>query len=121
MSEADSADEPMTGEDLPAVEEVPEPEAQSDTEPEPGDTTEPETESVPEESDDEPEIPGRDADDESPAEELTDGEDTGTVEGESREEEADTVPFSDPQPSSKDVSEGATDLASDDEDDDRKV
>ncbi|MGH3456920.1 heterodisulfide reductase-related iron-sulfur binding cluster [Aeromicrobium sp.] len=29
---------------------------------------------------------------------------------------ADTVPFTDPQPSSKDVSEGATDLASDDDD-----
>jgi Fe-S oxidoreductase len=111
MSDADSADEPMAGEDVPAVEEVPEPE--------PGDTTDPETESVPHESDDEPEIPGRDdADDASPAEEVTHVPDeTEPVEEESREEEADTVPFSDPQPSSQDVSETATDLAADDEDD----
>ncbi len=64
MSEADSADEPMAGEDVPAVEEVPEPE------PEPGDTT---------------------------------------------EAEAETVPFSDPTPSSTEVSESATELASDDD------
>jgi len=74
---------------------------------------------VPHESDDEPEIPGRDdADDASPAEEVTHVPDeTEPVEEESREEEADTVPFSDPQPSSQDVSETATDLAADDEDD----
>jgi len=119
MSDADSADEPMAGEDVPAVEEVPEPEAHSDTEPEPGDTTDPETESVPQESDDEPEIPGRDdADDASPAEEVTAPAEPEPVEEESREEEADTVPFSDPQPSSQDVSETATDLAADDDEDD---
>ena len=112
MSEADSADEPAAGEDLPAVEEVPEPEPK----PEPGDATEADDESVPEESDDEPEIPTKPDDgDDSPAEEITHNPDeTEPVEEESREEEADTVPFSDPQPSSKDVSDSATELASDD-------
>ena len=112
MSDADSASEPMAGEDLPAVEDVPEPEPK----PEPGDVTEAEDESVPDESDDEPEVPAKPDDgDDSPAEEVTHNPDeTEPVEEESREEEADTVPFSDPQPSSNDVSESATKLASDD-------
>jgi hypothetical protein len=56
-------------------------------------------------------------DDEAPAEEITHHPDESEpVEEESREEEADTVPFSDPQPPSQDVSDTATDLASDDED-----
>jgi hypothetical protein len=55
MSDADSADEPMAGEDLPAVEEVSEPEPK----PEPGDVTEADDAPVPDESADEPEIPRR--------------------------------------------------------------
>jgi heterodisulfide reductase subunit B len=163
--DAEDVDDEPTGEDVPAVEEVPEPEAHSDTEPEahsdtepeahsdtepeahsdtepeaepkpePGDATESDDESVPEESDDEPEIQAEpdDGDDESPAEEVTNVPDeTEPVEEESREEEAqeitqvedltdettveDAVPFSDPQPSSSEVSDSATELASDDED-----
>ncbi|MGI9083902.1 MAG: heterodisulfide reductase-related iron-sulfur binding cluster [Aeromicrobium sp.] len=163
-----------TGEDADAVEEVPDaeganlsaeekeeaawanvgpvnagPEAQAETEtdPEPGDSDDAETESVPEESDDEPEIPGRDDDgEESPAEEVTlprkrevppVPDETEPVEEESREEEAGTIPpvedvkdetlvedaaaFTDPQPSSRDVSETATELASDDDEDDQKA
>ena len=127
----DVDDEP-TGEDAPAVEEVPEPEPK----PEPGDATEADDESVPEESDDEPEIPAKpdDGDDESPAEEVTNVPDEDEpVEEESREEEADgitqvedltddtkvedAVPFSDPQPTSTEVSETATKLGSDDDED----
>jgi Fe-S oxidoreductase len=116
MSDADEDDEPA-GEDVPAVEEIPEP----DPEPEPGDVTEADDESVPEEavpeSGDEPEIPAKpDDDDESPAEEVTHVPDeTEPVEEESREEEADMVPFSDPQPSSSEVSDKATELATDDD------
>jgi hypothetical protein len=112
MSDADEDDEPA-GEDVPAVEEVPEP----DPEPEPGDVTEADDESVPEESGDEAEIPAKpDDDDESPAEEVTHVPDeTEPVEEESREEEADMVPFSDPQPSSSEVSDKATELATDDD------
>ncbi|MFZ0141322.1 MAG: heterodisulfide reductase-related iron-sulfur binding cluster, partial [Aeromicrobium sp.] len=62
------------------------------------------------------EVPEPDDDDESPAEEITHNPDeTEPVEEESREEEADTVPFSDPQPSSSEVSDKATELATDDE------
>ncbi|MGA9100541.1 heterodisulfide reductase-related iron-sulfur binding cluster [Aeromicrobium sp.] len=137
-SKADSTDEPAAGEDVPAVEEVPEP----DPEPEPGDATEADDESVPEESapkesGDEPEIPAKpdEGDDQSPAEEVTNVPDEAEpVEEESREEEEeagtitpvedvtdetsveDAVPFSDPQPTSSDVSESATKLGSDDED-----
>jgi hypothetical protein len=94
MSDADSADEPMAGEDLPAVEEVPQPEP----EPEPAD------------------VPGTPSPDETEPEPAESGPDeTGPVEEESREEEADTVPFSDPQPSSQDVSDTATELGSDDD------
>ena len=117
MSGADEDDEPA-GEDVPAVEEVPEP----DPEPEPGDATEADDEAVPEESGpeksgDEPEIPAKPDDgDESPAEEVTHVPDESEpVEEESREEEADTVPFSDPQPSSSEVSDKATELSTDDE------
>ena len=116
MSDADSADEPMAGEDVPAVEEVPEPEPH----PEPGDMTEADDEPAPAESDDESEVSAEpdDGDDQSPAEEVTPAPgQIEPVEEESREEEADTVPFSDPQPSSSEVSESATQLAADDEDD----
>ena len=118
MSGADEDDEPA-GEDVPAVEEVPEP----DPQPEPGDVTEADDEAVPEESGseesgDEPEIPAKPDDGgDSPAEKVTHVPDeTEPVEEESREEEADTVPFSDPQPSSSEVSDKATELSTDDED-----
>ena len=129
MSEAGAADEPPAGEDVAAVEEVPEPEPK----PEPGDATESDDQISPSESEDGGDIPAEPDNDESPAEEVTHVPDeSGPVEEESREEEADAitpvedvsddavdediVPFSDPQPSSSEVSESATELAPDDED-----
>ena len=106
----------------------------------PGDTSDPETESVPQESDDEPEIPATKTPDESPAEEVTHVPDeTEPVEEDAREEEAgviavedvestadpvseDAAPLSDANPSGADLSKaaggGAT--AEDDEDDESK-
>ena len=96
-SDADSADEPMAGEDLPAVEEVPDPEPGSGSRA--GRARHAESRTRPSPS------PAK-HDDQSPAEEITHNPDeTEPVEEESREEEADTVPFSDPQPSSQDVSD----------------
>ncbi|VXC41810.1 heterodisulfide reductase-related iron-sulfur binding cluster [Aeromicrobium sp. 9AM] len=107
----------------------------------PGDTTDPETESVPEESDSEPEIPATKTPDESPAEEVTHVPDeTEPVEEDAREEEAgiipvedaestadpvsdDAAPLSDANPSGADLSKaagGATDEAADEADGETK-
>jgi hypothetical protein len=83
-ADADATDEPMAGEDVPAVEDVPKLE--------PGDATDPEWESVPEESDYDPEIPGHDGRaDTSPAEQLTEAQESEPVDQESRDEEAGTI------------------------------
>ncbi len=111
------------------------------TNPEPGDTPDPEVESVPEESDDEPEVPTTSEPDSAPAEEVTDVPDESEpVDDDAREEEkqatetnqmaldftsiedgsepdpvdADVAPLTDANPSGKDLSSAATDLGPDD-------
>ncbi len=113
-SDAESADEPMAGEDLSAVEGVPDPEPK----PDPGDVTEDDDSPEPDEVGEQPDVPAQpdEGDDRAPGEEVTNVPDESEpVEEDSREEEADTVPFSDPRPSSSEVSDKATELASDDD------
>ncbi len=78
----------------------------------PGDTTDPETESVPEESDSESEIPATKTPDESPAEEVTHVPDeTEPVEEDAREEEAGVIPVEDAESTADPVSDDAAPLS----------
>ncbi|MEV7397766.1 heterodisulfide reductase-related iron-sulfur binding cluster [Aeromicrobium sp. NPDC092404] len=80
----------------------------------PGDTTDPETESVPQESDDEPEVPATKEPDQMPGEEVTDvpaDSEPAPVEEDARDEEAGIIPVEDAESTADPVSEDSAPLS----------